>query len=267
MLITSLHNPRVKQVVKLRRRAGRDEMGCFLVEGVREIRQALLAELPLVQAFVCPALLTQADDETVAMVAARTELHEVTNAIWDKIAYGQRRDGLVVVAQYQPRELASLPIIQPLPIVVLDQVEKPGNAGAVFRTAAAAGVSAMMATDPKTDLCNPNAIRASLGAIFRVPWTVTDPSSAIQWLRRQGIPVVVADTRGERTHFDVLLAQQTCALVLGSEAWGVSAAWDDDSFVRVRIPMREDVMDSLNVATSAAILLYEALRQRGGAST
>ncbi len=261
-MITSLQNKRVKEAIKLRRRAGRDEQNRFFIDGLREIQQALSAGIPLLEAFVCRSLQTAVAVELQAKLPNRIEICEVAKPVWEKLSYGNRRDGLMLIARHVPRDLGSLDICGRLPIVVLDQVEKPGNVGAIFRSAAAAGVAAIIAADARTDLYNPNAIRASLGSVFRVPWAAATAAETIDRLRQQQLPIYVAHLSAATSYLEADLSGD-CAIVLGSEAKGVSGIWDHGpSITHIRIPMQENLVDSLNVANTAAILLYEARRQR-----
>jgi TrmH family RNA methyltransferase len=264
-MITSLQNKRVKEALKLRRRKGRDEQDHFLIDGIREIGQAMAAGIAIVEAFHCDDLSNVDTRAIVDELRQRTTpIVEVTRSVWDKIRYGSRRDGLLVMARYAPSAIRDL---QPPgdgpeegPIVILDGVEKPGNVGAVCRTASAAGAAAVIVCDPPTDLFNPNAIRASLGTVFHLPLAQATAAETLEWLRAHELPVFVARLDGTRSVYSVDLAQR-CAIVLGSEAQGVGPTWLDPALQGIVLPMGGNV-DSLNVANTAAVILYEALRQR-----
>jgi TrmH family RNA methyltransferase len=194
-------------------------------------------------------------------VGERTgDVLQVNLAVWEKLSYGSRRDGILVIARHAPEAIGDLEPAGEGPVVVLDRIEKPGNLGAVCRTATAAGAAAIIAADPQTDLFNPNAIRASLGTIFRLPLAQATAQEALAWLCARQLPVFVARVDATQTLYEVDLAQR-CAIVLGSEAHGVGPTWSDPAVPGVVLPMRGPI-DSLNVANSAAVLLYEALRQR-----
>jgi TrmH family RNA methyltransferase len=185
----------------------------------------------------------------------------VSPAVLAKVAFGERSDGVVAVVAAPQLDLADLvPTDEPL-VVVLEGVEKPGNLGAVLRTADGAGATAVIAADPLTDPFNPNAIRASLGTIFALPVVAATTTDTIAWLERRGIRAVAAivDAVTPWTAADLT---GPLAIVLGNEATGLSPAWHDAGMTAISIPMR-GIADSLNVSTAAAIVLYEAVRQRG----
>lgn len=260
-MITSLQNRRIKEALKLRRRRGRDHQNRFLVDGIREIQQALSANVEIVEAFICDDLCDEGAQQVAGEVRRRCgDVAGVSPTVWEKVSYGSRRDGVLIVARHAPAPVGELQPVGDGPVIVLDRIEKPGNVGAVFRTATAAGAAAVIATDPQTDLFNPNAIRASLGTIFRMPLAQETAERALAWLQAQQLPVLVANVEAARTLYDVDLAQR-CAIVLGSEALGVGPIWNDPAVTNIRLPMQGPI-DSLNVANTAAVLLYEALRQR-----
>lgn len=260
--ITSIHNPRIKQVAALRRREHRHDRGQFVIDGVREIRRALEAGIAVQAAFVC--LPWCGDPETRALVAAlesaQVPITSVTPQVMQRLAYGDRREGVLAVAAAPGRALHEM-TLPPQPLVaVLVGLEKPGNVGAVIRTADAAGVSAVVLADAVCDLYNPNTIRASLGTVFHLPVAVASSAQTLDWLRAQGLRTYAARVDGQLPYTQPDYTQPT-ALVLGSEARGLPPQWVAPSVVSVRVPMR-GVVDSLNVAATAAVLFYEVLRQR-----
>jgi len=261
LTISSLQNPRIKQAVQLRRRRGRDRQDRVIIDGVREIRRAVAAGVALVEVFACPEQ-CDADGQALLEQCRRhaIEVLTVTRSVFEKIAFGERLDGVVAVATIQPKTLAEVAPDAAALVVVLEAVEKPGNIGAVLRTAAAAGATAVVVADAGTDLYNPNAIRASLGAIFTVPVCQAASGETLRWLRQQGLRVFAARVHGAVTYTAVSY-REPCALVLGSEAEGLSDVWQPPDVTAIRLPMRGAV-DSLNVSTTAAVLLYEAQRQR-----
>jgi TrmH family RNA methyltransferase len=260
--ITSLTNPRVKAAVRLRDRAERDLTGLTIVDGAREILRALDAGVAVEQAFVAPDLLRSADGFAVAdRLRHRPTTLEVSPAVLARVAFGQRSDGVVAVVATPTTTLADL-VLRPDPlIVVAEAIEKPGNLGAIIRTADGAGADAIIAADPRTDLFNPNAIRASLGTIFALPVVAASAAATIDWLAERGIRLVAARVDAPAAYTDMDL-RGPLAIVLGSEAGGLSDAWTDASVEPVAIPMH-GMADSLNVSIAAAVLLYEARRQRG----
>lgn len=271
MQITSLQNKRIKNLVKLRQRRHRDSQQLTVVEGLREAALALEQQIVPTEAFFCPSLAS--DGEQPALAAALqalesrggTDCFEVTPEIYAKIAYRGESGGLLLVVPYFNRPLDALPISRPSFLAVIENVEKPGNLGAVLRTADAAGVGGVIvcsdAPGAGTDVHNPNVIRASLGAIFTVPVAVGSSTEVINWLRREGIWMIAATPAAEALYTEADMTRSV-ALVMGSEADGLTDMWLSAADERVLIPMQGNV-DSLNLAVSTALLLYECVRQRG----
>jgi TrmH family RNA methyltransferase len=278
LTITSPQNPRVKAVVKLNDRRDRDEARRTVVEGVREVRTALGRGIAPVEAFICPDLIDGAEAETAArhlVTLGQTGLSEVfyvSPEVFAKMTYRGASGGLLLVVAYRPVGLDDLTFRGAPFLLVVEEAEKPGNLGAILRTADAAGVDGVIAPTPPdrkgtdigrgTDLHNPNVIRASLGAYFTVPAVAAPNDAAIAWLRARGIAIVAATPAAETLYTAADLTGPV-ALAVGSEAWGLSEAWLAAADVRVRIPMAGTV-DSLNLSASAALMMYEVVRQRGG---
>jgi TrmH family RNA methyltransferase len=261
--ITSLQNPRVKQLVRLRDRRPRDEAGMFIIEGYREVRRALEKAVPLQELYFSPdwflgenepALLAQAE-------AAGAQLFELSKDAFGKVAYRERPDGLLAVAPQWKRTLADLTLKTPPFILVVEAIEKPGNLGTILRSADAAGVDAVIVCDPVTDIFNPNVVRSSTGVLFSVPVVVSESTAVRTWLRDRGIRAVATTPAAESLY----TATDLCgplAIIMGSEQYGLSDFWLKESDARVRIPMAGQA-DSLNVAMATIITLFEAVRQRG----
>jgi RNA methyltransferase, TrmH family len=259
--ITSPANPRVKQLVALRHRRARDRAGVTLVEGYEELDLALSAGICPLTLYVCPDLAGDAAQPMIGRVAGLgTEMIRVSRPVFAKIAYRESPDGWLAVVPAVPADLSLLdPGPRPL-VLVCEGVEKPGNLGAILRTADAAGVAAVIAADPVTDWGNPNVVRASKGTVFSVPVASATSAEVLAWITGRSLALVAAAPDGDVLLTDADLSGPT-AIVVGSEARGLPAAWLDRAGTRVRIPMFGRA-DSLNVATSAAILVYEAVRQR-----
>lgn len=259
--ITSSHNPRFKAASRLRDRKGRDEQGRILIDGARELRRAIEAGVELLEVYCAPRLI--AGDEaqrTMQLVESRgLATIELPSDLFDKLAYGDRHDGLIGVARTPERSLARIELSAKPLVVVLEGVEKPGNLGAVLRSADAAGATAVVVADPRTDLYNPNAIRASLGTIFCLPVAAATTAETLAWLRAAKMQIVATRVDAERDYTAVDFRQPT-AIVLGSEAQGLTSAWDAADITPVKLPMR-GVGDSLNVSVTAAVMLFEAVRQ------
>lgn len=263
MHITSRHNPRVKEAARLRERRVRERTGQILIDGGREIRRALAAGVRPLAAFVCEEHCTGEDARAAVTELRRSEVEFFTLApgVYEKLAYGERSDGIVLLAEMPRRSLAELKMSpQPL-IAVIEGVEKPGNLGAILRSADGAGVDAVILADPRTDLFNPNTIRASLGTVFRDNVCSAPAEDVIAWLRQQRVSIYATRPNATQVYTEVDLAHGA-ALLLGSEATGLSKLWNAADITPIRLPMR-GVADSLNVSVTAAVLFYEALRQRG----
>ena len=275
MRITSLQNNRIKNVVKLRQRRQRDTQRLTVVEGVREVSRALQQDVIPQQAFVCPELITGVEAETavthlhqLAQTQA-TQLFEVTPALFAKMAYREDSGGLLLVIPYQHNQLTDLETMwatnshSPF-LAVIENIEKPGNLGAILRTADAAGVDGVILSHSKfdsvVDLHNPNVIRASLGTIFSVPTVADTNEHVIDWLWRQAIRIVAATPEATVPYTAVSLTGPV-AIAMGSEAHGLSDEWLSAAGEQVMIPMR-GIADSLNLSVATALLLYEVVRQR-----
>ena len=262
--ITSRHNPRVKQAAELRNRKARDQRGETLVYGPRETLRAIEAGAELATAFLCPDLFRtrEAPEAQLRLASRGVEMLETTAEVFEKLAYGDRLDGVVAVARTRRLALDDLEITTTAPLIaVVEGVEKPGNLGAILRTADGAGVDAVVLADPVIDQFNPNVIRASVGAVFKPNVAVATASEAIGWLDRLGVTILATrpDATQAYTTFDL---SQPTAIVLGAEATGLSDAWSGPDVAAINLPMH-GVADSLNLSATAAVLFYEALRQRG----
>ncbi|MFH2205141.1 MAG: TrmH family RNA methyltransferase [Elusimicrobiota bacterium] len=250
MKITSVQNPRIKSAVRLRDRRGRAQQGRMIIDGRREIERAAAAGVAVRELFICGA--------APAPKIGKAEIFEVSPAVFAKLAYGNRDEGLVAVADIPAVSLDKLSVSGNAVVAVLEGVEKPGNVGAVLRTADAAGLAALLVVDGGTDLYNPNTIRASLGAIFTVPVAACDAAAARDWLRRSRFRILAARVDGAIPHAKADYSGR-CAIALGSEAAGLTDAWRGEDITAIALPMRGKV-DSLNVSAAAAVLFYEATR-------
>ena len=259
--ITSLTNPRVKAAVRLRDRREREATGLTIVDGAREVLRALDAGVDVEEAFVAADLVRSRDAiEAGRRLRGRPRTIEASAKVLAKVAFGDRSDGVVAVVRTPNVRLDDLELPPNPLVVVVEGVEKPGNLGAVLRSADGAGANAVIAADPLTDPFNPNAIRASIGTIFGLPVVAATSAATLAWLTDHGIRPVAAIVDTPTTYTDADL-RGPLALVLGSEAQGLSATWRDPRVEPVGIPMAGRA-DSLNVSIAAAVLLYEAIRQR-----
>jgi TrmH family RNA methyltransferase len=273
--ITSPANPRVKQAARLRDAGERRATGLTLVDGIRELSRAIASGIDVVEVFVAAdsprdASPRAADRDAClsAFSAGGGEVLSLGPRAFAKVAFGDRNEGVVAVVRFSPRSLAEVSFDTGGPVLVAEGVEKPGNLGAILRTADAAGLAGVIACEPRTDVANPAAIRASLGTVFRVPLAVASTAETISWAGTTRRRVVVATPVGSRPWHDVALCGDTL-LVVGSEADGVSRTWREAADAgriamdTVHLPML-GVADSLNVSVTAAVLAYEALRQNSG---
>lgn len=261
--LTSTANPRVKAIVRLRDRRERDRSGLTVVDGAREVRRAIEAGSTVEEVFVCVPLL-QGEDARVAMdrlLAAGVAVHTTSPTVFEKLAFGERAEGILAVVRIPTLELDQLGLPPAPLVVVLEGVEKPGNLGAVLRSADGAGADAVVLASPRTDPFNPNVIRASAGTVFGMPIATAPTERVIAWLRERRLRIVAARVDAPTAYTDVEL-DGALAIALGSEADGLTDAWAGPDIEPVSLPML-GVADSLNVSVTAAVLLYEARRQRG----
>jgi len=266
-VLASPSNPRIKAAARLRERRDRDRSGLTLIDGARELRRALEAGVDVVDAFMCEPLVA-GEDARAALDALRARgvaVTTTTEAAFAKLAFGDRAEGLLAVVRAPSLGLGDLTLPADPLIVVIEGVEKPGNLGAILRTADGAGVDAVIAASPATDLANPNVIRASAGTIFTVPMAAAATDDVLRWLRDQRIRIVATRVDAEPAYTELDLTGSV-AIVLGSEAGGLTDAWLGPDIEAVHLPML-GVADSLNVSVTAAILVYEARRQRAGRTT
>ncbi len=266
--ITSPQNPKIKEALSLGWKSDiRRDKGLFLVEGRREVERCLGAGFRARTLFRCPELLPPedfADIERLASPNPACRCFEVPRPLYERMAYRGGTEGIIAEVEWREPGLEDIPCTPgsstaPL-IVVLESVEKPGNLGAVLRSADAAGADAVIVCDPRTDLYNPNLIRASVGAVFTVPTVCCSSKQAIEWLKTNNIQILTAQLQDSSLYYDRDMTGPT-AIVMGTEATGLTGLWREAADAHIRIPML-GVEDSLNVSVSAAILLFEAVRQR-----
>ncbi|MCC5848615.1 MAG: RNA methyltransferase [Verrucomicrobia bacterium] len=260
--ITSLQNPRVKQLNKFRKRSVREEDQVVLIEGYRELTRALEQGWPLTEVYFCTELFL-GDNEMEVLQAAETEgaqLLQCSEAVFRKIAYRDRPDGLLAVAPQHHMTLDDLPEMDNPFLLLMVGIEKPGNLGTMLRSADGAGVDAVIICDPVTDIFNPNTVRASVGTLFSVPVAESTYEECTAWLKEQGIPMLAATPHAERSLYETDLSGPV-ALAVGSEMHGLDDRWMNAADLQVSLPMC-GIADSLNVSTAAALILYETLRQR-----
>ena len=260
--ITSAQNPKIKQLLALQEKSRlRRETGLFVVEGRRELQHCIDAGFEIDTIFFCETMGGHGPSGmTAGNASAPPKIFEVSNEVYRKVAYREGTEGIIAEVRVKDRTLADLKLKKNPLIVVLESVEKPGNLGAVLRSADAAGADAVIICDPLTDLYNPNLIRASIGAVFTVPCVACSSEDAIGWLKANGVQILTAQLQDSEWYYDTDMRRGS-AIVIGTEATGLTQAWRDAADAHVKIPML-GAMDSLNASVSAAILLFEAVRQR-----
>ncbi len=260
--LTSRTNPRVAAVAALRDRRERERQGLTIVDGAREVRRAIESGAEVVEAYVCEPLLAGPDARGALDALANAGIMPTTTSdgVFEKLAFGDRAEGLLAVIRVPDLSLGRLALPADALVAVIEGVEKPGNIGAVLRSADGAGADALVAASPRTDLYNPNAVRASAGTIFRVPLAAAPSADVLAWARGAGLRIVTTRVDADRPYTDADL-RGPLAIVLGAEADGLTTTWTASDIEAVAIPMR-GIADSLNVSVAAAVLLFEARRQR-----
>ncbi|MEM9914793.1 MAG: RNA methyltransferase [Planctomycetota bacterium] len=274
--ITSLTNPRVKRVVRLRKARERRREGVLIAEGQREISRALAAGLELVEWYACREYLERQPNENDGASTELTPI-QVSAAVLAKMAYHDKPEGALAVFRTPRWSLAELAEVGPTTsegetsgggfYLVAVGTEKPGNLGAMVRTAAVAGCDAVLAVGPAVDVFNPNAIRNSTGAVFALPTvTVEDANEAVAWLRERGVTIAAALADGGTDCFAADWAKpgEPLAVVVGPEHAGLDPTWRDAADVKLTIPQAPGSVDSLNASNAAAVLVFEAVRRRTG---
>jgi TrmH family RNA methyltransferase len=253
--ITSLQNPKIKYIVKLREdKRQRQKDGVMLVEGCDELTLALRSGLKPQSLLTAPELVSRSIDISQADVTT------VTRAVFEKISYRDNPDGWLGIFPIPKTSLDDLNLSACPLVIVAESVEKPGNLGAILRTADAAHVDVLLVCDPRVDLWNPNVVRASRGAVFTVPTVEVDSPTALAWLGSKGMRVLAATPSAEILYTSVDL-NQPIALAVGTEDEGLTDFWMKNADIKVKIPMMGKV-NSLNVSIATALITYEAVRQR-----
>lgn len=253
--ISSLQNPKVKNLVKLIEKSSeRKAQNLIVIEGLRELGLAISAGMEIYQLYFCPSIGAN-EKELKAQ-----QYFEVSKEVFAKLAYRENSDGYIALLKPRYYTLENLPLTKNPFIIILESVEKPGNLGAIMRTADAANIDAVIICDPRTDIYNPNAIRSSVGCIFTVPIVVSTNEEVKAWLDKKGINHYAAALTATKFYTDTNF-KESSAVIMGTEATGLSDFWLNNSTSQIKIPM-EGKIDSLNVSISTAVLTFEAKRQR-----
>ncbi len=257
--ITSLQNPKIKLLLQLQQKSSeRRKAELFVVEGRRELMHCMEAGYEVDTVFWCSSV--EVGTEPIPSLPEGVRLFEVSKDIYERVAYRGSTEGIIAEVRTRQQSLADLQLGASPLVVVVERVEKPGNLGAILRSADAAGVDAVIVCDPLTDLYNPNLIRSSIGGIFSVPCVACTSEECIAFLKQRGIQILTAQLQDSSLYYDTDMRRPT-AIVMGTEATGLTDQWREAADAHIRIPMLGRI-DSLNVSVSAAILMYEAVRQR-----
>ncbi|MDR0659860.1 MAG: RNA methyltransferase [Prevotellaceae bacterium] len=259
--ITSFQNPKVKNILLLQEKSReRKRQGLFVVEGKREILLALEGGYNIHSLFLCGCL-KPLSKQVEQKLPRQVKFYDLAKAVFDKLAYREDSDGLIAVVEAKSNMLDKVRLSENPFIVVLEAVEKPGNLGAILRTVDAAQVDAVVICDPLCDVYNPNAIRSSVGCLFTLQIAVSTSEEVLTWLKHNGIKSFAAELQASRWYHEADMSK-ACAVIMGTEANGLTDFWLKNSDARIKIPMRGKI-DSLNVSVSTAVLTFEAMRQRG----
>ena len=261
-MITSLQNTAIKNIVKLYKISKeRREQHLFVIEGARELSLALQSDYSIKSVYVCRDMFTSTKYPEVLSSLPDNIIFDISSPVFEKIAYRETSDGIVALAVPKQHGLSDIKITDNPFIVILESVEKPGNLGAVLRTADAAAVDAVIICDNQTDLYNPNVIRSGVGGLFTVQTAICTSEEALEWLNANKINVYAAELNGAK-QYQTIDYTIPSAIVMGTEAEGLTDFWINNAKERIKIPMR-GMIDSLNVSVSTAVITFEAMRQRG----
>jgi TrmH family RNA methyltransferase len=259
--ITSLHNPKVKKTLLLQKHKERAAQNLFVIEGIKEIQKAVKKNYEIDTLFFCRDIILESDIEHSLPTDKIKNIFEITSQVYEKMVYRENSGGIVLWAVPKRHRLEDLKLNKNPLILVMEGIEKPGNIGALYRTADAAGIDAVFISNPKSDLYNPNTIRASLGCIFTVPTALTSGKEAVEFFKNRKIQIISTYLKASVEYHMIDFTKDT-AIVMGTEDIGISQMWVDAADQKVIIPMRGEA-DSMNVSNSAAIIIFEACRQRG----
>jgi RNA methyltransferase, TrmH family len=257
--ITSTQNPKIKSLLSLEKPRERKKQGLFIIEGQKEIRMALDAGYKIGNLFFCPDMIAEEELETLG--TTNKLLIPVSKDVFEKIAIRENSGGVLAVAEQKLHTLAQVKLSSNPLLLILESVEKPGNLGAMLRTADAANIDAVIICDPQTDFYNPNVIRSSVGCVFTTQVASADSEEALNWLKKNQIRIYSTYLEASKPYHETDLTKAT-AIVMGTESTGLSQLWIKNSTANIIIPMGGKI-DSMNVSTAAAVVIFEAKRQRG----
>ena len=260
--ITSAQNPFIKSLVLLQEKAkARKQSGQFLIEGIREIELAIKGNYQLETLLFVPEFMGETEVQKLTGKISSPDLIEISKEVYQKLAYRDTTEGIIAVAKTKSHSLTELQLPENPLLLIMESIEKPGNIGAMLRTCDAAKVDAVLIADAKTDLYNPNMVRSSVGCLFTNQIAVGTTDEIIQFLHKNNINFYSATLQNSTSYHTQDFTKPT-ALVVGTEATGLSKAWREEATQNIIIPMQGEI-DSMNVSVAAAVLIFEAKRQRG----
>jgi TrmH family RNA methyltransferase len=261
MIITSIHNQKILALRKLFKSSERKNSDVFIAEGKKEVTRGILSAYEIIGLYYSSAIIAQESlDSLLTLVHNNTEVFDIDKTVYEKLAYRDNTEGIIAVFKKKIFTLNDFLIGGDDIYLILEAIEKPGNLGAILRSADAAGIKGIILTQSKVDQFNPNVIRSSLGTVFRIPVVITSNEDVCDWLKKNNIKSFSAALPSFKDLYDLDL-KGNIAMIFGSESSGLSEFWVKRSDEVYTIPMR-GIVDSLNVSVSAAISVYEALRQR-----
>jgi TrmH family RNA methyltransferase len=263
--ISSTSNPEIRHLILLSQKAReRKKTGLFVLEGLREFQLALRGGYQIESLYYCPEIISE---EALRNVVAASDIRMVglSPEVYRNLAYRENTEGVIALMKAKQHQLADFQISNPKPLIlVAESPEKPGNIGALLRTADAAGLDGVIIADAPGDLYNPNVIRSSVGCVFTIPVALASSKEAISWLQERGVQILAASLEGA-VQYDSVDYTRPTAIAVGTEATGLTSQWTSSATAAIKIPMR-GVIDSMNVSVAAAILIFEGCRQRGFSS-
>ncbi|MEO7990087.1 MAG: RNA methyltransferase [Chryseolinea sp.] len=259
VLITSTQNPKIKSLLLLEKPRERKKQSVFVVEGKKEVMYAVEAGYKIQNIFFCEEIISA--QELMELKLSDRLLIPVSREVFDKIAVRESSGGMIAIAEQKSHKLEDITLRKNPLLLILEAVEKPGNLGAILRTADAAGVDAVIICDPQTDFYNPNVIRSSVGCVFTKQIASATSEETIQWLKKNDVNIFCTYLQASKPYYETDFKGPS-AIIMGTEATGLSDSWVKNATSNIIIPM-QGVIDSMNVSTAAAVVIFEALRQRG----
>jgi RNA methyltransferase, TrmH family len=258
-LITSPQNAKIKNIIALEKPRERKKQDVFIIEGIKELTLAIEGGYQINSVFFCPDIINE--HALLNIVKKENLLIPVEKSVFEKIAYRESTGGIIALAKPKQNSLEDFHLSKNPLLLVLEGVEKPGNLGAILRTADAAGVDGVIICDPHTDFYNANVIRSSVGCVFTKQIAAATSEQSIQWLKQKGISIYCTYLQASKS-YHLTDFTKPCAIIMGTESTGLSDVWVKSSDANIIIPMQGKI-DSMNVSTAAAVVVFEAKRQRG----